>query len=106
MRGMAGGDDDQTLGPVARLGATIGAVPARWQIGGASVAVVVGLAMLAPQVLIGLVLLGALGSLLVAGYAHMDPFTAVRLPDPVTPALLWRTGLAGLVAALALAVLL
>lgn len=99
-------EDGQTVGPAARLGATIGSVPSRWQIGGASVAVVVGLAMLAPQVLIAMVLLGALGALLVAGYANMDPFTAVRLPDPLTPALLWRTGLAGLVTALVLAVLL
>ncbi|MGI9647867.1 MAG: hypothetical protein ACR2OI_05045 [Acidimicrobiia bacterium] len=102
----ANSEDDQNPGTAARIGATVGAVPARWQIIGASTAVVAGLALLAPQLLIGLFLLGALGALLVAGYAYMDPFTAVRLPDPLTPSLLLRTGLAGLVIALALAILL
>jgi hypothetical protein len=43
--------------------------------------------------------------LLVGGFALLDPFTAVRIPDPGTPALLIRSGIAGLVVALGLAVL-
>ena len=106
LRSGAVGEDEEAMGPAARIGATIGAIPARWQIVGASLAVVVGMAMLVPQVLVGVGLLAALGALLVAGYAYMDPFTAVKLPDPLTPPLLLRTGLAGLVTTLALAILL
>jgi hypothetical protein len=97
---------EESMGLVGRLSAVIRTVPARWQIVGASAAVVLGLAMLAPQILIGVILLGALAALLVSGYGYMDPFTAVKLPGPLTPVVLLRIGLAGLITAIALAVLL
>ncbi len=64
------------------------------------------LALWAPLVLVALVLTGALASLLVGGFALMDPFTAVRLPDRITPSRLFRAGVGGLMIAMLLAVLL
>ncbi len=69
-------------------------------------ALVIALAVLAPLVLIALVLVGALASLLVGSFALMDPFLAVRLPDPLTPQFLIKAGLAGVALAIVMAVVL
>jgi len=68
--------------------------------------VVIGLAVWVPLVLVGLVLLVALGSLLLGAFALLDPYLAVRIPDPVTPSLLFRVGVAGVAVAIVLAVIL
>ena len=99
-------DEGEISGTVARLSTVIGAVPTRWQMVGASAAVVLGLAMVAPLVLIGTILLGSLAALLVSGYGYMDPFTAVQLPDPFTPTVLLQIGVTGLITSIALAVIL
>lgn len=91
---------------MGRLGIAIGAVPVRWRIVAAGIALVVGLGLFAPTALVGLLLLGALSALLVGAFAFMDPYTAVQLPDPFTPAWLIRTGVGGLAAALVIAVVL
>jgi hypothetical protein len=65
---------------------------------------VIALAVWVPLLLITLVLLLALTGLLVGSFALMDPFLAVRLPDPLTPALLVRGGALGVGVALVLAV--
>ena len=89
-----------------RLGIALGAVPLRWRVVAAGIALIVGLGLFAPTALIGLVLLGALSALLIGAFAFMDPYTAVQLPDPFTPLLLIRTGVGGLAAALIIAVVL
>ena len=68
--------------------------------------VAIGLTIWAPMILVGLVLVTALACLLLGGYALMDPYLAVRIPDPVTPSLLFRAGVSGLIIAMALAVFL
>lgn len=87
------GDDRTRFSPVARAG-----------IGG--VLVVIGLAIWAPLVLVGLFLLAALASLLLGAFALLDPYLAVRIPDPVTPSLLFRVGVAGVAVAIVLALIL
>ena len=48
----------------------------------------------------------ALASLLLGGFALMDPYLAVRIPDPITPSLLFRAGVGGVAVAILLAVIL
>jgi hypothetical protein len=62
------------------------------------------LAVWAPTVLVGMVLLASLAGLLVGVIALIDPFTAVRIPNALTPGLLIRAGGTGVLVALALAV--
>ncbi len=71
----------------------------------ASTAAGISLALWAPAILVGLVVLGALAGLLIGGFALLDPFVAVRLPDPATPALLIRAGTLALGVGLSLAIL-
>jgi len=80
--------------------------PRMVQLGAGAVLVTIGLAIWAPVVLVGLILLAALGSLLVGGFALLDPYLAVRMPDPFNPSLLFRAGVAGSIVALGLAVIL
>ena len=63
-----------------------------------------GLFITAPVVLIALMMAAGLVGLIAGGYALMDPFMAVRLPDPLTPQWLIRGGAATLALAIALAV--
>ena len=81
-------------------------LPGLAKMGIGAVLVAIGLAIWAPVVLVGLILLAALGSLLVGGFALLDPYLAVRMPDPLTPSLLFRAGVAGSIVALGLAVIL
>ena len=81
-------------------------LPSATRAGAGMVLVAIGLAIWAPLVLVGLILLAALASLLLGGFALMDPYLAVRIPDPVTPSLLFRVGVGGVVAAIVLAVVL
>jgi hypothetical protein len=81
-------------------------LPGLAKVGVGAVLVAIGLAIWAPVVLVGLILLAALGSVLVGGFALLDPYLAVRMPDPLTPSLLFRAGVAGAIAALGLAVVL
>jgi len=81
-------------------------LPGLAKVGVGAVLVAIGLAIWAPVVLVGLILLAALGSVLVGGFALLDPYLAVRMPDPLTPSLLFRAGVAGSIAALGLAVIL
>jgi hypothetical protein len=80
-----------------------GRVPRAIKLLAGAVAGVTGLAAWAPVVLITIVLLVALAALLVGSFALMDPFLAVRLRDPLTPALLIRGGAIGVGAALLVA---
>jgi hypothetical protein len=68
--------------------------------------IVISLAIWAPLVLVGVVLLAALASLLLGAFALMDPYLAVQIPDPVTPSLLFRVGVGGVAVAILLAVIL
>ena len=45
-------------------------------------------------------------ALLLGGFALMDPYLAVRIPDPVTPSLLFRVGVGGVIIAIALSIVL
>lgn len=68
--------------------------------------IVTALAIWIPIVLVGLVLLVSLASLLLGAFALLDPYLAVRIPDPVTPSLLFRVGVTGVAVAIVLAVIL
>jgi hypothetical protein len=81
-------------------------LPRMVQLGVGAAVVAIGLAIWAPVVLVGLILLAALSSLLIGGFALLDPYLAVRMPDPLSPSLLFRAGVAGSIAALGLAVIL
>jgi hypothetical protein len=86
------------------LGRRLAALPA--SVKGAIGVTLLGavLFLVAPAALIALTLLIGLVGLLVGGYALMDPFTAVQLPEPLSPALLLRAGSAALALAFVLAV--
>jgi len=95
----------EPTGAIRSALATLGdRIPASVPALAAGAAVAIALAVWAPHVLITLVLSSALVALLVGSFALMDPFLAVRLPDPVTPTLLFRAGVAGVAVAIVLAV--
>ena len=81
-------------------------VPRGAQLIVAGVAGVVALALWAPLVLVTIILLLGLAGLMVGSLAVMDPYVAVRLPDPLTPPHLIRGGVMGVAIALLLAVVL
>ncbi len=89
-----------------RVSALLGRVPPSAQWGALLVVGVMTLAAWAPAILVAIVLLSSLVVLLVGSWALLDPFTAVRLPDPATPMLLLGSGAGGVAVALALAVIL
>lgn len=87
-----------------QVAAAFDKVPYRWRMAGLAAVGIVALGVLAPAVLVALILLSAIVGLVVGGFAAMDPFTAVRLPSPVTPSLLIQGGTAGVALAIVLAV--
>jgi hypothetical protein len=97
-------DGSQEPGISQRLMHQARRIPGAMRLLAVTAAGVIGLAAWAPLVLITIVLLLALAALLVGSFALMDPFLAVRLPDPLTPALLIRGGAIGVGVALLLAV--
>ncbi|NNC93669.1 MAG: hypothetical protein HKN80_14390 [Acidimicrobiia bacterium] len=103
----AGSPADETVeqtGARRRLIHLARAIPRAAHLMAAGVAGSAALALWAPLVLITIVLLLGLAALLVGSIAAMDPFLAVRLPDPRTPVLLIRGGAIGVGVALLLAV--
>lgn len=94
--GMAG----RAVDALRRVGS---AIPLEWKVAAGLAVLGAGLFALMPTALIGLVLFVALACLLVGGYAIMDSYVAVQLPDPFTPQLLFRGGLLALVVAILLA---
>jgi len=88
-------DDDP--GPVGRL-------PATWKLGGAGLLVMALLGVFAPTALIALLLLVASALLLGGAVGYLDPFTAVRLPDLLTPLRLLGAGSVIVAVALVLAI--
>lgn len=81
------------------------AVPPARKVAGAALLATAVLFLVAPTALLALTLLAGLAGLLVGGYALMDPFTAVRLPEPVNPQLLIRTGGLALLLSIVLAMI-
>lgn len=79
-------------------------IPSVWKLSGAGAVAVALLGVFAPTALIGLLLLVALGLLLGGAVGYLDPFTAVRLPDLLTPQRLLGAGSAVVAVALVLAI--
>jgi hypothetical protein len=99
-------DSPEPTGISQRLVDRTRRIPRAAQLMAGAVAGVIALAVWAPLVLVTIVLLLALAALLVGSFALMDTFLAVRLPEPLTPALLIRGGAIGVGVALLLAVVL
>lgn len=93
-------------GLARRAGAVVRRVPGAARASTIGAMAALGFAIWVPIVLVALVLLAALAALVVGSWSSMDSYVAVRLPHPVTPAMLVRGGAAGLVGAMLLAVLL
>jgi hypothetical protein len=88
-----------------QLGVWVWAIPTAGKTAIGVLLVASALFVIAPAALVALSLLVGLVGLLVGGYALMDPFMAVRLPEPLNPPLLIRAGSAALVLAIVLALL-
>ncbi|MBT8201918.1 MAG: hypothetical protein HKN74_04700 [Acidimicrobiia bacterium] len=97
--------EDSKRRPAARrTSVRLRTVPRSWIAAIGGVVLATALLVWAPIVIVaGLLLLGLAG-VIVGGIATMDPFTAVRLPDPFTPTVLVRGGAALSIGALALSV--
>ena len=79
-------------------------IPLVWKLTTATALLIAALAIFAPVALVGLLLLVATALLITGAMGFLDPFTAVRLPDLLTPSRLIGLGVAVVVAALVLAV--
>ena len=106
---LLGRDSEGQPNPVVRavrfVGGRLWAIPTAGKVAVGALALSAALYVLAPAALIALILAVGLIALLVGGYAAMDSFTAVRLPEGLSPHRLIRAGAAGLVVAILLAVL-
>ena len=85
-----------------RVGSWMTAFPTPWKVAGAALLIAAVLSLTAPLVLGAVLMVAGLVALIAGGYALMDPFTAVRLPDPLSPPRLIRGGAVALTAAIVL----
>ena len=86
-----------------RAGSFMARVPLGAKLVGVALLITALLLLTAPLVLSALLMVAGLAALIAGGYALMDPFTAVRLPDPLSPHRLIRGGAVALAAAIVLA---
>lgn len=99
-------DNTARMPAARRASLQLRSLPPSGMAGLGGVLLVAALLLWAPMVIVGALLLLGLAGLIVGGIATMDPFTAVRLPDPLTPTVLIRGGAVLSIGALALSVVL